>query len=182
MEGQVSRDWEAQQEVADAQWTWKCPAGAQQEIMEVEPKCSAQRILAEEQKPSNNGSQPVSKLIVIPRRLSRAPQFFFFFFCKFFVKLWTWSSGIRLLLMGCHWYPQAGEVWSNWSYIFIEEWNREMWHWLALRWQENAYQKLKGWQSYYIEAKHLSNFFHMVSKEAGRTTQSTPLRGWKTKF
>ena len=50
--------------------------------MEAEPKCSAQRILAEEQKPSN-ASQPVWKLIVIPRRLSRAPQFFFFqILCK----------------------------------------------------------------------------------------------------
>ena len=181
MEGQVSRDWDAQQEMADAQWTWTCSAGAQQEIMEAGPKCSAQRILAEEQKPSN-ASQPVWKLIVIPRELPALHKFFFFFFCKFFVTLWTWSSGIRILLMGCHWYPQAGEVWSNWSYVFIEEWNREMWHWLALRWQENAYQRLKGWQSYYIEAKHVSHFFYMVSKEAGRSTQSTALRGWKTKF
>ena len=156
MEGQVSRDWDAQQEMADAQWTWKCSAGTQQEIMEAGPKCSAQRILAEEQKPAN-ASQPVWKLIVIPRELPGLRKFFFF--CKFFVTLWTWSSGIRILLMGCHWYPQAGEVWSNWSYVFIEEWNREVWHWLALRWQENAYQRLKGWQSYYIEAKHLSNFF-----------------------
>ena len=64
--------------MADAQWTWKCPAGAQQEIMEAELKYCAQRILAEEQKPSN-ASQPVWKLIVIPRRLSRAPQILFFF-------------------------------------------------------------------------------------------------------
>lgn len=46
--GRLAETEDAQQEMADAQWTWKCPAGAQQEIVEAEPKYRAQRILAEE--------------------------------------------------------------------------------------------------------------------------------------
>lgn len=69
----ISRNWDAQQERADAQWTWRCPAGAWQEIMEAGPICSAQWILAEEQKLSS-ANQPVWESIMIPINMGKTFQ------------------------------------------------------------------------------------------------------------
>lgn len=38
---------------------------------------------------------------------------------------------LQLILMECHQNLQAGKVWVSWNYLFIEEENGVMWHWLG---------------------------------------------------
>ena len=47
---------------------------------------------------------------------------------------------------------------------------------LALKWQENCYQRLERWQFMLYRSKTPVKIFHMVSMEADRPTQPTALR------